>query len=87
MQDKELAICVLAKFPSAGSVNTRLAVGVGDQLVVSLYEELLLNTIFQIKKINIPYDLFAISIDFVHKNRLKNFCQDICRLFFMRMNL
>lgn len=73
MNERCLAICVLAKFPSAGNTKTRLAVDVGDRLAVSLYEELLLNTILQIKKISIPYDLFAVSSDFAHKKSLEEF--------------
>lgn len=82
MKANELAICILAKYPIEGNVKTRLAIKIGATSAVALYEELLLNTIFQVSRVEIPNDSFVMSGDNEHAELLKNFLPKDTRIHF-----
>ena len=82
MKTNELAICILAKYPTGGNVKTRLAIKIGVTSAVALYEELLMNTIFQVSRVEIPNDSFVVSSDNEHAKLLKNFLPKDTRIHF-----
>lgn len=76
MNRKELALCVLAKYPTNGNVKTRLAKKIGSRRAVLLYSQLLQNVVAQVKRADIPRDFFIISSDTRHGRLLKSFFLD-----------
>jgi hypothetical protein len=82
MKAKELAICILAKYPTKGNVKTRLSIKIGAMSAVALYEELLMNTIFQVSRVEIPNNSFVVSSDNEHAELLKNFLPKDTRIYF-----
>jgi len=71
MKKNKIALCILAKYPSAGNVKTRLAKNINPDRAVNLYYKLLVNTINQVKSTNVYNDIFIISSDLKNKNSLE----------------
>lgn len=72
MKNNKLALCVLAKYPSAGNVKTRLAKDICPNKAVGLYYKLLINTLNQADATKIPHDIFVVSGDFENKHSLES---------------
>lgn len=88
MKNKNIALCVLVKYPCAGNVKTRLAKSIGSEKAVALYYKLLMNTINQLSAVKVPHIIFAVSSDLKNKHLFLNFFpKGVCSVFYKEKSL